>query len=150
MKTVALLLILGLFAFNAPAAEQVTVLRSYNDAINMIRKHKVPGLLIFTASWCEPCQRMKRETFDSLVPKLRSTYVVYYVDIDRESDVAARWRKEGGVNSTPAYALINNRGTTVAVYGEGYRSRQDFIKWMNDGIDAWNKSIQPKPSPGGG
>jgi thioredoxin-like negative regulator of GroEL len=157
MKTVALLLILGLFALKAPAAEQVTVLRSYADAIAMIKEHKVPGLLIFSAEWCGPCQKMKRETFDSLVPKLRSTYVVYNVDIDKEPEVTARWRKIGGISSVPAYAIINNKGTVVAVYGEGYKSRQEFIKWMNDGIDSWNKERQPQqpqpqpqPSPGGG
>jgi thioredoxin-like negative regulator of GroEL len=57
-------------------------------------------LIIFSASWCRPCKRLKK-TLESL--KDDSNIIVYDIDINAEK--AIEWR----ISAVPTIILVNNQ-----------------------------------------
>ena len=149
MKTIVLTLAM-LFAVTAhwscrpdhhcSAAEaEPIILKSYAEAHAAMKKYKVPGIFIFTAQWCEPCHTMKKETIMPLMPRLKTKYIVYFVDTDAETEVAQAWQETKRLQSIPAYALTTRGGEYLIGYDEGYKTQAGFIKWINDSVRAYNK-----------
>jgi thiol-disulfide isomerase/thioredoxin len=60
-------------------------------------------LIIFSASWCRPCKRLKKtlESLESL--KDYSNIIVY--DIDINSEKAIEW----GISAVPTIILVNSQ-----------------------------------------
>jgi len=52
------------------------------------------AMLIFSAKWCGPCQRMKNEVFPLLRNEMRP-WKVYRVDIDTHKEVTRKWKVDG-------------------------------------------------------
>src|SRR3954452_11338201 len=52
-----------------------------------------PLFLYFTASWCGPCQEMRRTTWsDAEVERALAAYVPVKIDVDEHPDLARRYR----------------------------------------------------------
>ena len=69
----------------------------FQDALARAKRERKPLIVDFTASWCQPCQRMLRETFpDPLVADLLDERcVLVTVDTDEHPEVAHRYNVVG-------------------------------------------------------
>ncbi len=82
-------------------------------ALASAKAQQRPVLLVFGASWCPPCKKMKRDVWpDPEVAQLvESNFVPLYVDVDERSqaNVSARYR----VSSIPAVFILDAEGTEI-------------------------------------
>jgi len=64
-------------------------------------------LMIFTASWCGPCQRLKSELFkkdDGIIENYKDKLIVLYIDVDEEEN--EELMNIYKVNAMPTQVLI--------------------------------------------
>ena len=68
----------------------------YTEALATAKKENKPLVLDFTASWCEPCQRIISETFvKKNVAELLSECVLLKIDTDEFPDIARHFKVAG-------------------------------------------------------
>lgn len=100
---------------------------TYKDALQMSVKENKPVLIVFTATWCKWCAKMKQEVFpDPAVAALMKNYVLVYVDVDQNKDVV----KKFGVKNLPAFVIADSKGQSLKT-GEKYMSAGEFAAWLN-------------------
>jgi thioredoxin-like negative regulator of GroEL len=114
------LLITG-FAIGGEPASYVS---SLEDAVALSEHSKKDILLIFTASWCQPCQNLKKDLKDN--PEIIENLIVCYVDIDENQDLAKQYK----ARTVPKYFLISNRIEVKS--GKGYKSLKNLKEWLNN------------------
>ena len=92
-------------------------------------------LVDFSATWCPPCQSMKRTTWASrdVEHRLRD-YVPVQVDVDQDPDVATKY----GIETLPTIMVVDAAGNVVDRNNEGALDVADFLDWLNS---------TPKTSP---
>lgn len=82
-------------------------------ALTEAQSQQRPVLLVFGATWCPPCKKMKREVWpDAKVAEaVAAGFVPVYVDIDdrAQSKVTAQYR----VSSIPAVLVLNSNGVAT-------------------------------------
>lgn len=89
-------------------------------------------VVYFTASWCGPCQRMKKTTWvdESLVGWLDEYAVVSSVDVDEEPKIA----QEFGIRSMPTMVAV--RGGEELGRAVGYKDAGALQSWLEDPTSA--------------
>jgi thiol:disulfide interchange protein len=88
-------------------------------------QHK-PLLVYFTASWCGPCQAMKRTTWaDEDVRKAMERYVPVKIDVDEQKAVAERF----GIRAMPTYVVMSEGGEPGR-RAEGRMEAEDMVTWL--------------------
>lgn len=117
---------------------------SYVDAKNAATKDETKRLFcVFTSKSCVPCQKLKTDILeqDDINQALYKSAVVYYVDIDEETEVADAYLKakiwDGQV---PMCIVFNRDATKIINILSGLPTRQEFIKW-------WNGALTQDPLP---
>ena len=106
--------------------EAVAWTTDYGGAFDVATKEKKPVLLYFTASWCPPCQQMKKTTFaDASVAEALRDCVAVKVDVDENRQAAA----EHKVRSIPHMMLLSPDGKVLKKTG-GYIPPEQFILWL--------------------
>jgi thiol:disulfide interchange protein len=120
------LLAVGLLAVNgcsrsSPSAPTSTVAADdhipwrtdYDAALAEGKKTGKPILIDFSATWCPPCQEMKRSAWpDSRVADLASSkYIPLAMDVDAPGakDPASRY----GINTIPAVLVVDSDGKVL-------------------------------------
>ena len=79
----------------------------FQEALAKARREQKPLVIDFTASWCEPCQRMLRETFpNAKVAALLEQCVFLKVDTDNHPQLAKRF----GVVGLPDIRFLSPAG----------------------------------------
>ena len=102
-------------------------LADIGDAQAEAKRTGKPMLVYFTASWCPPCQQMKKSTLpDAAVKQSLDKYVPVMIDIDEHGDVAQRF----GVSSVPTFMAVESDGTVLKM-GSGGMPAQAFTTWLN-------------------
>jgi thiol:disulfide interchange protein len=121
-----------------PAAISATVTSwtTYESALGEAKRTGKPILLDFSADWCPPCQRMKREVFDdSEHGRAVQTAVVPVAVVDRRreqgsnpSDIEALQRRYG-IEAFPTLVVFSpETGRTVQTRGFGGAGRT--VTWI--------------------
>lgn len=121
-----------------PSGNQLTA-SNYKEAVQIAGREGKPILVMFSATWCTWCQKMKAETLtDPQVSALMTNYVYVVVDVDKERDVANKFN----VKSIPAYNVTNSKEENLKS-GVNYLKPSEFAVWLN------NPSMfsQPKSGP---
>lgn len=82
----------------------------------------------FSASWCPPCQSMKRTTWASrdVEQRLRE-YVPVQIDVDHDPDLVMKY----GIEILPTFVVVDAAGTVVHRSNEGALDVADFLDWLS-------------------
>ncbi len=97
---------------------------NYKAALELAEKEGKPVVLVFSASWCPPCQSMKKNVYPSAdVKPLHDKFVWAYLDADDEANAAAM--KKYGVNGIPHIQFVGSNGKDLGTQVGG-TSPSDF------------------------
>jgi thiol:disulfide interchange protein len=84
-------------------------------------------LAYFTATWCGPCQRLKRESWpDPKVQAALERFVPVKIDVDEHADVA----QEFGVTGIPRMQVIQPDGT-LGPSRVGFITPDELVHWLH-------------------
>jgi thiol:disulfide interchange protein len=131
MKTmISSMLALGLFAgavwggdFPAGSPPFVT---SYEAVTKAAAASGKPVVVVFSASWCPPCQMMKTDVYPSVAVKAwHDQFEWAYLDVDNAANEAAA--NKFGVSSIPHIQFLSKEGKSLGREIGGL-SAEDFAK----------------------
>ena len=117
--------------------ENINKHKTYWDALEESKKDKKRLFVLFTASWCSPCQKFKKEVLfrKDIWKFLNDNCVIYFLDIDKERGVAQLFRKyKIWHGSVPTSFVFSNDGKYILGILTGYKSINNFAKWYNSSI----------------
>lgn len=82
----------------------------------------------FTASWCQPCKKMERDTWSNaeVVAWLRDHAVTIQVDVDEQKELARQFE----VGAMPTVVVV--RGDSEFDRVIGYKDAGEFLAWARD------------------
>jgi thiol:disulfide interchange protein len=104
---VAVPLIAKDFPKNSPKFE-----KSFRSAMSDAKKTGKPVVLVFSASWCPPCQEMKNNVYPSKeVQEFHDKFVWAYLDVDDNSNEKAG--KTYGVSGIPHIQFVDSEGKAI-------------------------------------
>lgn len=108
-----------------PTPPSISQPDSYKQALENSAQTGKKVLVIFTATWCSPCNKLKKETLSSNeVKAAMNNFYVWNSDVDAE-DIKNKF----GVSGVPTYIILDSK-ETVLKKGVGYKSPQEFIDWI--------------------
>jgi thiol:disulfide interchange protein len=98
----------------------------FDSALAESQRTGKPMLIDFTATWCGPCQDMRRTTWsDPNVARALTACIPIQVDIDAHPELAERY----GVREIPCIAVCDGNGKPLA--GQvGELSSDEFLDWL--------------------
>lgn len=113
------------------ASTEVEFAADFKTATEEAKKDNKMILVKFTATWCGPCQEMKKHAFtDNSVKAELSNVVPVEIDIDntKEKEILKKYYTADGI---PFTILLNADGTKV---GEtlGYTDVPSFLGWLKE------------------
>jgi thioredoxin:protein disulfide reductase len=106
-------------------------LSNFEQAKQYAEKTNKPLLIIFHASWCQPCRRFEDTTLrDSRVIERLKSYVVYQCDVDKDIEIAneyIKWHMAGG-EGVPSFVIVGK----VKPYklASGYKTSSEFLDFL--------------------
>lgn len=102
---------------------------SYKAALEQAKKEHKPAILVFSASWCGPCQAMKKNVYPSKeVTPLHDKFVWAYLDADQEENAAPM--KKYGVEGIPHIQFVSADGKPLGNQ-IGSTTPEDFVGTLN-------------------
>ena len=106
--------------------ERVPWRKDFAAACAEARSRDVPVFAEFTATWCGPCQEMRRTTWaDRTVAAALTKCVPVQIDIDAERDLALRYAPD----AVPTLVLMDADGHVLRSE-TGAMSVDEFLKWL--------------------
>lgn len=100
---------------------------SYVEAAKLAKETGKPMLVVFSADWCGPCQRNKKEVYPSAeVTPYHDQFVWAYLDVDEKAneEVANAFRVRG----IPHIQFVNADGTQSLDSVVGMSTPREFAK----------------------
>lgn len=84
----------------------------YKSALAEAKKTGKPLIVVFSASWCGPCQQMKKTVYPSeAVKPLHDKFVWAYLDTDEADN--AKVAKEFNVGGIPHIQFLDKEGKAI-------------------------------------
>jgi len=134
-----LLILLQICASAAIAAPEFY--KNYDEALAAGEMKDKPVILIFSASWCPPCQQMKQSVYPSKeVEPHHDSFIWTYLDVDlpENQGVAQAYRAQG----LPHYAFLTADGQFMGTAMGG--APPASFKEILDQVLAHAKTVPPK------
>jgi thiol:disulfide interchange protein len=99
---------------------------SFDKAKKTAAKQKKPMLVDFSATWCPPCQEMKKTTWtDKAVVQRAQRFVPVLIDIDKER----KRTDDAKVSAVPTVVFYSPSGREL-LRAEGYRDPKAMLDLM--------------------
>lgn len=109
----------------------------YKKALAAATKEGKPVIVVFSASWCPPCQANKKKVYPSeAVKPYHDKFIWAYLDTDVEANGAAA--KEFGVSGIPHIQFLGKDGKTLDKLIGG-TTPEAFAKKLGEVIEAAKK-----------
>lgn len=118
----------------------------YLDALEKAKKENKPIFVYFTAKWCEPCQKVKKEVFAKKEFKEVAKEAVLLKVEQSEIPGRALCRKYR-ISVYPSFRLIDKDGKVIDRGWKGYykdKTADDILSWLKLAIDRKNQKISNK------
>jgi len=111
---------------------------SVGSNVDSVDNGKADRIVVYSASWCIPCQRLK-----PIVKSLKQEgYRVEYFDIDKDSD-----KLKYDHRAVPTIYFL--RGETVVKKETGYRTREHIVELLRLNPDHGQVEFDPETEPTG-
>lgn len=112
-----------------PPKSLISWRENFDSGLAEVQSGDKPMLLVFSASWCGPCQTMKREVWsDAKVgDAVAAGFVPVHIDVDDEHHAKVTERFQ--VRSIPAIYVLNGSGEVLA--RESYMSRSEALAFLD-------------------
>jgi thiol:disulfide interchange protein len=111
---------------DAHAKELIPWQSNLSVAQNQAAAQHKPVFAYFSATWCGPCQQMKRTTWaKESVARAMQKFVPVKIDIDAQRALAEQY----GINGIPAFFVLSDSGQVVR-QATGGMSPEEMIAWM--------------------
>lgn len=98
----------------------------YEEVLKAAKDNGKPAIVVFSASWCGPCQAMKKDVYPSAAVKpLQDKFNWSYLDIDVEPN--GKLSDEYKVEGIPHILFIDSKGKVIDRQ-EGGSTPEEFSK----------------------
>lgn len=87
---------------------------------------------MFTAKWCAPCGRMKKETILPLLPLLKRLFVVRMVDVDEDKETVQSFKKASAWDGSIPHLVLISEDNVLKKESTGYKDIGQFVNWISE------------------
>ncbi len=109
-------------------------LHDFDEAVSAAEEAGKPTILIFSASWCPPCQQMKKAVYPSeAVKPYHDKFVWAYLDADDPKNGPVS--QEYGVSGIPHIVFLKPDAEPIG-YFSGAIPPEDFVKVLDKALAA--------------
>lgn len=116
-----ILMILFLLTSSITLANPPAFMQNYDDAMSVSKELHQPSILIFTAEWCLPCKKLKKD-LSKYAAKFEDTTIAI-IDIDKYPELANKYQ----VKTIPRSIFFNAKGEKIKDI-TGYSNIEQFKK----------------------
>ncbi len=122
----------SLHAKEFPAGSPAFVTNA-DTALQLAKQEQKPVIMIFSASWCPPCQSNLRSVYPSKeVTPFHDKFVWAYLDADDQAN--ASLMQKYSVQGIPHFEFLDSEGESIG-YGVGGASPQGFADGLGQILD---------------
>ncbi len=116
---------------------------AFDAALAAGEKAGKPVILVFSASWCGPCQKMKKDVYPSkAIAAYHDKFIWAYLDADAEANKAPQ--ESYKVNGIPHIEIVDSKGKSLGQQ-VGSSAPEDFAKVLDGALKKAAKAA-PKTS----
>jgi thiol:disulfide interchange protein len=120
----AAVLLIGCEGSDESSAGGIIWESNYQAGMQQAKQENKAVLLFFTATWCPPCNQMKKTTFKDATVKafIESKFVPIYLDDDKEKALSSQY----DVQFLPTYCVLKPDGSVAGRFS-GYYQADGFV-----------------------
>ncbi|MEN6627646.1 MAG: thioredoxin family protein [Candidatus Sumerlaeia bacterium] len=124
LVTAIAFLVLTAGAHAAPPSDKWST--DYDAALKAAQTQSKPMLIMFSASWCPPCNMMKKDVLpQKSVQTALDKWVLAYIDVDENKALPNQYQ----IQAIPTFVMLDSGGRELGRFN--YMQAGDFAGWIN-------------------